>query len=86
MALAPFWQPDPPQPRRALADWRGLLAYGVGGVVTVMIVSVLIAMIIFLILVFTADGDSGDASDARSIVGSPAGEQGIGPAVRDGAR
>ena len=83
MALPPVWQPDPKPPRRLLSDWQGLLGFGIGGFVALVMIGVLIVMIAFVVLIFTGDGD---AEDVKGILGAPAGEQGIGQAVERGDR
>lgn len=45
-------------------------------------VGLVIVMITFLVLVFTMDGDGKPSRDVE-LIGSPAGGQGVGQAVRD---
>jgi hypothetical protein len=48
-------------------------------------VMLVIAMIWFLVMVFTAD-DDGQSGPPRGLTGAPAGEQGIGQAIRSESR
>lgn len=85
MAYPPLWQPDARQPHSASRDWRGLLGSGVAGLLTLAMVMLVIAMIWFLVMVFTAD-DDGQSGPPRGLTGAPAGEQGIGQAIRSESR